>query len=315
MANFGILTRAQYLSLGEKRCFSGARVAYNLLRVSEHPTPEEIRTFEDICVTLRTSNGTFRTTFRNRFPDVDAKAMEWIGRSFDPAAPLSVQDRAVSSGLTSYEWAQVLFRSFPAAQFEASDLLVELLELSLDNGETYIVEPNGAPLQYIQPPYVVALYHPESWRNPWLRWVGTQARKRFDSLPLPKDWMRTASGPGYKVAHISCVHPEAQLLARTHPNFRFQVRSVFDRMPGACHVMRTMNILNPSYFSPEQLREGFRTVFDTLQPGGLWIAGRTLEEDLSNHVSFLRRLDKGWEVLDRIGKGWELEESALGSTR
>jgi len=313
MANLGILTRAQYLSLGEQRRFSGARVAYNLLRVGEQPTPEEIRTFEDICITLRTSNGTFRTTFRNRFKDVDAAAMQWIERSFDPAAPLYVQDRAVSSGLTSYEWAQGLLQNFPHAQFEASDLLAELLELSFDNGETYIVEPNGTPLQYIHAPYVVALYHPESWRNPRLRWVSVQAKKRFDQLPLPADWMKTASGPGYRVGRISCVHPEAQLLARTNPGFRFQVRSVFDRMPGACHVIRTMNILNASYFSQEQLREGVRTVFDSLKPGGMWIVGRTLEEDLSNHVSFFRRLEKNWEVLGHVGKGWELEALALES--
>ena len=138
------------------------------------------------------------------------------------------------------------------------------------------MEPNGTPLQYIHAPYVVALYHPESWRNPRLRWISTRARKRFDQLPLPADWMKTASGPGYRVSRISCVHPEAQLLGRTHPGFRFQVRSVFDRMPGACHVIRTMNILNASYFSQEQLREGVRTVFDSLKPGGMWIVGRTL---------------------------------------
>jgi hypothetical protein len=102
MFTFGICTRTQYLARGDKWRFSAARVAYNLLRVGENPTPEEIRTFEDICFTLRTSNGTFRTTFRNRFQDVDMESMPLIERAFGGAAPLYVQDRAVSSGLTSF---------------------------------------------------------------------------------------------------------------------------------------------------------------------------------------------------------------------
>jgi hypothetical protein len=51
--------------------------------------------------------------------------------------------------------------------------------------------------------------------------------------------------------------------------------------------------------------------FHSIKPGGIWIVGRTLEEDLSNHATFLRRLDNGWEVLERIGKGSEIEELAM----
>jgi hypothetical protein len=35
-----------------------------------------------------------------------------------------------------------------------------------------------------------------------------------------------------------------------------------------------------------------------------------LEEDFSNHVTFLRRHQEKWEVLDRIGSGSEMEEFA-----
>src|ERR1700733_5382553 len=125
MFTFGIHTLAQYQSMGEERRFSGARVAYNLLRVGENPTPEEVRVFEDICITLQTSNGTFRTTFRNRFLDVDAAATRWIERSHNAASVIRVQDRAASSGLTSAEWVRSLYEHFPAVEFEASDLLAE----------------------------------------------------------------------------------------------------------------------------------------------------------------------------------------------
>jgi hypothetical protein len=43
--------------------------------------------------------------------------------------------------------------------------------------------------------------------------------------------------------------------------------------------------------------------------------GRTLEEDLTNHATFFRKIGNGWEVLDRIGGGWEWESIALGLAR
>jgi hypothetical protein len=296
MLTFGIYTKEQHLRLGDKRRFAGPRAAYNLLRLSDNPTPEEVRAFEDLYYTLRTSNGTFRTTFRNRFVDVDAASLRWIGR-FGSEPEIRVQDRAVSSGLTSAEWARSLFAQFPAVSFEASDLMTELLELRAPDGEIWILEPNGTALQWIKPPFVVSICHPESWRNPFLRWVAARARKRFAGVRQSD----------CEVRRISCIHPEAQALCRSNPGFRFGVRSVFDRTPGACHVLRTMNILNRAYFPDERLAEAGDAAFESLRPGGIWIVGRTLEEDASNHVTCFLRAAKGWEPLERIGNGSEIE--------
>lgn len=301
MLIFGIYSKSQYLSLGAERQSLGARVAYTLLRTGDHPSPEEIRMFEDICFRLHTSNGTFRTTFRERFKDLDAVVLRRLKELFPASQGLRVEDRAVSNGLTSAEWYRNLAPAFPAVQFEASDLLMELIELSVGK-EIYITEPSGQPLQYIRPPYVVSLSYPEPWRNPILRWIAARARKKFARFP-----------PGGQRRSISCVHPEARMLQKATPHFRFVARSVFQPTAAGCDVLRTMNILNRSYFSPQKLEEGARAIFDSVVPGGLWIVGRTLEEDFSNHATLFRRLPDGWEVLDRIGKGSDIEEVALHS--
>lgn len=96
--------------------------------------------------------------------------------------------------------------------------------------------------------------------------------------------------------------------------FRLRVRSLFELMPGACHVLRTMNILNKEYFSPEQLTAGVHAAFQSLKPKGIWIVGRTAEDDFSNHVTFFRRQEDGWEVLERIGKGSDIEDLVLHAT-
>ena len=144
----------------------GPRVAYNLLAVGENLSEEQVRLFEDISFSLCTSNGTTRTTFRNRFEDVDAACLEVMKEMYDRDAPLRVEDRAASHGLTSCEWAKRLLPIFPSAAIEASDRLLQLIELSADNGEIFITEDDGTPLQYINPPWVVSIWHAESWRNP-----------------------------------------------------------------------------------------------------------------------------------------------------
>jgi hypothetical protein len=299
-------------------------VAYNLLSVGEEPSAEQIRVFEDVSFTLRTSNGTFRTTFRNRFEDVDRVALRWLNNLYGPGSSLFVQDRAVSHGLTSKEFANRIFEHFPNAVFEASDLLLGLVELSVD-GEIYIAERNGTPLQYIKAPFVVPLYHPESRRYPWNRWIARRARRRFNNLDLSAGWSATQSthperipsqhGQDMRVRYIPYVHPEAIALTRMNPNFHFCERSVFDATPRTCHVLRTMNIFNRDYFSERQLTEGVSAAFRSLQLGGLWIVGRTLMGDSTNHATLFRRNESSFEVLEHIGKGSEMEALALKANR
>lgn len=315
MLGLGIHTREQYDRMDASRRFAGPRVAYNLLKVGDNPSEEDIRVFEDISVTLRTSNGTFRTSFRNRFEDVDLASLRLMSQHFPSDSAIRVEDRAVSHGLTSCEWAKRLLPVFPAATIEASDLMLQLLELSVKRGETFITELDGTPLQYIRPPFVVSVLHAESWRNPMRRLIAFHGKKRFSRLKLPNGWTDRPQGSAWRVVPIPYIHPEAAALARTDTRFRFCRRSVFERTQQTCHAIRTMNIFNRSYFSDERLAEGYRAIFDSLQPGGIWAVGRTLEEDLSNHATFFHRREHDWEVLDRVGSGWEMEEMALGLFR
>jgi hypothetical protein len=307
MLRFGICTQDQFIEAGEKRRFSGSRVSYNLLNIGENPTKEQIRMFEDISFTLRTSNGTYRTTFRNRLRDVNAATISILERLHPSDTELLLEDRAVSHGLTSLEWAQQLFQAFPHSKFEASDKLLYLIQLSLASGGKYILEPEGQPLQYIKPPFVVGLSHRESLRLPFNLLIAALAKRRLRHLLLPDGWMESLEGDGYQVSKIKCVHPEALSFSRTNPRFQLRTRSVFDVTPNAVHVLRTMNILNKEYFSDSQLREGSKAAFQSLKLGGVWIVGRTLETDFSNHVTFLQKQENGWGILARIGNGSEME--------
>ena len=296
------------MKAGKNRRFSGSRVAYSLLNVGENPTSQQIQMFEDICFTLRTSGGTFRTTFRNRLLDVDATTLPILEQLFPAGTELLVEDRAVSHGLTSVELARQVFQAFPNSRFEASDKLIYLLQLTLASGEQYILEPDGQALQYIKPPFVVSLAHEESIRFPINRLIAARARRRLRRV-LPTDGRIESTGEHeHQINRINCVHPEVLTFIRANPRFQLRTRSIFDVTPNPVHVLRTMNILNKDYFSDSQLRQGSDAAFQSLKLNGVWIVGRTLESDFSNHVTFLQKLESGWKVLSRIGNGSEMEE-------
>ena len=76
-----------------------------------------------------------------------------------------------------------------------------------------------------------------------------------------------------------------------------------------------MNILNRAYFAEDELISAARAVFDSVRAGGLWIVGRTLEEDFSNHATFLLRRKDGWQILGRIGNGSDIEQLVLAAPK
>ena len=258
---------------------------------------------------MQTTDGTLRTTFPGRFRDVDTMSLELL-KARPSSSPFQVQDRATFHALTAWEWAERLLEAFPHGEFIASDIALWLFELSLSSGERYILEPNGQPLQYIRPPFVLSLQR-EPRRYPINRLLAGLAKRRFERLRLPAGWMETGPGDSRQLTRIPYIHPRALAFSKRNPRFQFRTQSVFDITPDACDVLRTMNILNVSYFSQEQLIQGIEAVYYSLRPGGLWIIGRTLEEDFTNHVTFFDRQDAGWEVRERIGRGSELESMIL----
>ena len=310
MLRFGICDRDQFRRIEAQGKLRTSAVSYSLLKVDDDAGDEDLRMFEAISLRLRTSNGTVRMTFANRFRDVDEVASRILQVNFDPKAALRIQDRAVSHGLTSYEWAQRLFVLFPDAQIEASDRILNFYRIALPNGDVYILEPDGQPIQYIRPPFVISMAYREPFRFPLNHLIAMHAKKQFRKSGLGRNWKQSADSAHLSVDQICCIHPRARQLSKADQRFRICARSVFDPTPGL-DVLRTMNILNRDYFSADQLTEGATAAFRSLNPGGIWILGRTLEEDSSNHVTFLKRTHDGWEILQRIGRGSEIEELAL----
>ncbi|HWQ52534.1 MAG TPA: hypothetical protein VN442_02540 [Bryobacteraceae bacterium] len=291
----------------------------SLLAFTRQPTAAGKALFERLMPEICDSGGVNRITTPGRFTGLDAAVQECLATIFPPGFSLRVQDWAVSSGITAAEWFTVLRQNYPDVDLTASDRLTYLVEARLpETGETYIVEPDGAPLQYIRPPFVLSLVQSQHWLYPVNRILQRSALRNWREalatrLRIPAEWhdsedpgVTSVEAPPFVLRRLPLVHPDATALCGER--FHIRTHSVFEPAKHRAHVIRTMNILNRAYFTDDQLQDAAVAVETSLDPGGVWIVGRTLvEPPFDNHVTVFRKCDDGWETLLRIGAGSEME--------
>jgi hypothetical protein len=317
----GIYRQDQYGKDDLRAALSRNRISLVLLRGALPATPEQIRLFEEVTAQLRLSSGVYRTTFRGRFREFNEFLNSKIAGQFGPAEPIRIEDWAASDCLTSCEWASSILPLFPAATLTASDLTLFLIEATLPNGSAYIIEANGEPLQYIDPPFVIRLNPPEPRIMLISSFLEKRARTRLqafrESWRVPREWidsdeMTALEQPPFVFRKIPLVHPEAAAMVQTSPRFAIRRHSVFEAAAELCDVIRTMNIFNLAYFSRERLLEGARAVAQSLNPGGVWIVGRTHEERPPAHnATLFVREGNGFRLLERWRAGAEVEDLVL----
>jgi hypothetical protein len=315
----GLLGRMKYL-------LSRSRVSFRLLDMPPNPSMEDVEVFERLMPFIRLSGGTYRTTYRQRFHNLDPVVNALLVKNFSSSTEVHVEDLAASACLTSFEWATTLFPLFPRLRFVASDLLLFLVGVEQVNSpESFVSEPDGHALQYIRPPFVIRMDEPERWSLPLNRLWYAHAQRRWRSVrqswAVPDSWMdpicdEAIDRNGYRFRKLSLIHPDALNLARHDARFRIRRQSVFEPLPAPCHVIRSMNIFNRAYFSEAQLAQGARAAVASLLPGGIWILGRTTAEEPPVHeVTIFRKQSSGaLEVLDRLGAGSEIEAIALSTS-
>jgi hypothetical protein len=299
------------------------RISLQLLRTGIPASPREITVFEALMQGLRLNSGIYRTTFHNRFRDLDPFVNELLAERFDAAAAIEVHDWAASDCLTSSEWAASLLALFPNARLTASDLTLFLVEVAW-NGHALIQERDAKPLQYLSPPFLVYVNRPEQRPRMLTRILIRQAQSVVaelkSSLTIPEEWLDSESDmlslPPYQLRKLPVVHPEAAAFRARNTRFLIMRHSAFDVLPQPADVIRSMNIYNISYFDSVQLAAGARAVWRSLRPGGLWIVGRTWQEQPPSHnVSIFEKTNSGFELVRRYGEGSEIESIVLESAR
>jgi hypothetical protein len=246
--------------------------------------------------------------------EVDARVTPILTNRFDSREHLVIHDWAASDCLTTVEWARQLLPLFPRSEILASDLLLHLVEVRVSAGERFFCEPGGALLQYVRRPFVIPMDPSWSRGDLFNRACQRCAQWRFHRI-LPANWASTMipdppddNLPG--VYRLGLAHPEAVRLRETDDRFRIQERSIFEPLPVPCNVIRTINILNRTYFDEPQLGLAIRNVWQSLAPGGIWIVGKTDENTgiQVTRATVYQRAGERWEELLSINGGTEIAD-------
>ena len=314
------ICQAQDIGFRRTRFSTYKHMTYALLRVPMPPTPAGIEQFETVIKTVKLSSGVSRTTYRGRFRDVDTLVTNLLQRQFSGSDQFKLWDWGSSDGVSVLEWTERVWPLFPGASFVASDLVLNLWLAKRRPSEYFVFQPDLSPLQFVHPPFVIPLTHPESpvyLINTLLRWYGNwkfaQLRPELSRLSLLEDsFLVGAASQRLDVEPISLIHPKVQEALLYSTQFSFERHDAFSEISIPCDVLRVMNLFNLGYFPEPVISAGIQCAWKSLKLGGIWIVGRTEEgAHRMNHVTVFQKTPAGWVVSSRLGQGSEIEKLAL----
>ena len=255
----------------------------------------ERRFFNQLVLT----NGTLKTTYKNRLGDVDVVCSRLL---HDMGRRARLLDIGVSSGVTTHEWVQSLVHDNIEFDLEAFDICVDASLVSFGNHFHALLDSSGRPLQF------EFFGHAES--NVFGESTARRLRRFF-----PVMFLRTYYIVATKLLNGRKRSQTVRLVSRhlqDNPDvsvFEFDLADLH-LLQGRYELIRAANILNLAYFDSEYLRTAISSIWSKLVNDGLFCVVRTNSQG-ENHGSIYR---KGRDTFDRvvdIGTGSEIDHLVM----
>jgi hypothetical protein len=246
------------------------------------PSPETERRF---FAKVLLPNGTWKTTYPNRLGDLNERLLEFLPRDRE----LELMDVAVSSGVSTVEWSDLLRASGVRHKLVAGDLYPEgwltswggWLAVLFDgaNREPLLFEVGRLALPVRSRGRLVGRVRPAL--VPLLRALSRRARRVDGGAPAPHR--------GLVQRPVSLVSPEL----RRRPEIEL-VRDDVTATGGfveSFDAIRVANLVQPAYFDQRTLEEIVMNLRDRLRDGGILAICRTTEDGVNEATIFRRRGD------------------------
>lgn len=269
--------------------------------------PEQLtpRMEEDFFSSLMTRNKTYKTTFHNRFSDINTMLREYLLRH-GPSAP-RIMDVGVSSGISTVELYDDLNQGGLEAEILATDILVDASLVRVFPGCHTLVDPDGFPLR-LDLPFVSM--------KPWVTrgdyYNGMFLVRKLANALFTHRVRRVMRKPDdHRIRRVKLVTPRA--LSKTGINIcRDDISQYKTEYASNFDFIRAANVLNKGYFPPGQLVKMITHIAQYLrEPHGSLLVVRT-HDDRSNHGTlFSLGENKKFEVVQRYGNGSEIEDVVL----
>ena len=235
------------------------------------------------CISSICIDGVWRTTRVGRHPKTNQLLSERIG--YDKV--VSVLDVGVSDGASSVDLLDTLGDRIK--NFFVTDLYTSI-KCAQHRGRWYFFHPlKSSCIMVISKRFI---YYPASASTTSL--VSGLLKRMFDSAP-----------PALVGQELTLMNPRVISRALADSRLRVGEWNVFVPWNGEnVEVIRIANLLNPAYFTIEQLRAAINNCYRTLLDGGLFMI---VDNRRTENATLLRKCGDRLTVIDRVGGGSDAE--------
>jgi len=266
---------------------------------------------EQILFSYCDARGIYKRTYACRFDQFDDMAIDRLGQAFPASRTLTMHDIGVSDARTACDLFHKLAARFPHLNYYASDYEPSLMMLRSGKGRTVVtLNKKGEAIEIVVPPFVFNLIKPENF----LLYPVNYVVFLFARATVLRRALAKYRAGKIKPSPLVLFCPAARDLAASDSRFHLLEYDLLKphTLPCRVDVVRVMNVLNSSYFDPQQLSIAVGHIFESLAIGGLLIVGSNDAAGSEVRGGIYRKLSQGFQELAKSGADHDAHRTIVG---
>ena len=281
-----------------KSCFGGdKKVSITLYdQILALPNAEELA--ERILLLFSDERGAYKRTYGKRFEIFDKEVLKLLENSFDKKHPLLFQDVGVSDGKTAVDFFEKIAVLFPKITYSASDYNPTVYVL--EKGKLKVtLSHTGKILEIVWPPFVFNTIKRDSYKHYPLNHLVYF----FVQSLMVKPLLKAYRAGKMKARELHLFSPYTLAAAKNDPRFVLSQLDLLKPFQEKSHIIRAMNVLNPSYFSQQEFKKVITHLHTALLDNGVLITGSNQEAGSLVHGGIYKKTKEGFEKIGQSGDG------------
>jgi chemotaxis methyl-accepting protein methylase len=265
-------------------------------QITKEPNADEIA--ELILLLFSDERGAYKRTYQKRFEEFDKKVLTYLKTIFKENEPLSFHDVGVSDGRTALDFFEKIFLIFPNIQYTASDYNPAVYVIQNKNYKITLSHTVKI-LEILFPPFVFNVIKRDSIRHYPINHLVRLLVQFFVAVPMVKKYKLKK----IQARELMLFAPKVLNTAKTDPRFQLRQHDLLTPLSKPVHIIRAMNVLNPSYFSEDEFFKILKHIHEGLNSKGVLITGSNQEADTTVDGGIYEKNKDGFELVEQSGEG------------
>jgi len=269
------------------------------------PDSEELA--ERILLLFSDERGAYKRTYAKRFEEFDLIILGYLEEFFKTGEVVFIQDVGVSDGRTALDFFKRVSAIFPKLTFVASDYNPKVYVL--EKGKCKVtISHTGKVLEILWPPFVFNAIKRDSYRRYPLNYLIQILVQNLVVSPLLKAYHEGK----LKAKELMLFAPQVLNTVKNDARFILDQHNLLSPFKEKAHIVRAMNVLNPSYFTQDEFSQVISHIHFALLEGGLFITGSNQDAGTLVQGGIYKKAKSGFQKIWQSGEGSPIESIILG---